>query len=105
MAVSRRWSWRRWRPLWLRHLRDGSVVAPQRQQSKRNASPGDKVSGLGERFEITPERPELFLERTVRFALLSYTKARLPAGLCMSWAPKAGFEPASFGWTVRCSAS
>jgi hypothetical protein len=31
---------------------------------------------------------------------LSYTKARLSAGLRMSWTPAAGFEPASLRWTV-----
>jgi hypothetical protein len=27
--------------------------------------------------------------------LLSYLKARLAAGLCVSWTPRAGLEPAS----------
>jgi hypothetical protein len=32
---------------------------------------------------------------------LSYPKARLAAGLRRPWAREAGFEPASFEWTVR----
>ena len=38
-----------------------------------------------------------------RRKLLSYPKARLAAGLRMSWAPRAGFEPASLRWTGGCS--
>lgn len=42
--------------------------------------------------------------RTVGHAL-SYLKARLAAGLRVSWTPEAGFEPASLQWTVGRSTS
>src|SRR3954452_8678362 len=47
----------------------------------------------GQRFSITPERGIPFY-RDSR-SVLSYTKARLSAGLRCPWAQEAGLEPAS----------